>query len=288
VRIENGRAILTGPILSREKDTVLNGVTAVRGVKGIEDRLEPHDSPTGVPGLQGEPARRKAGQSFDLAQTNWSPSSRFIAGTFGAGLALYGARKLSLWGTTLAGLGAALLARAATNLDFKRLTGIGAGRDAVTVHKIINVRAPVETVFNFWSRYENFPHFMSNVREVRRTGENSSHWVVAGPGGAPVEWEAEVTNYVLNESIGWNTTSGSAVQHAGMVRFERNPDGSTRVDVRLSYNPLAGALGHAAAALFGADAKSEMDQDLNRMKTMIETGTPAHDAAAKEQPLYTH
>ena len=43
-----------------------------------------------------------------------------------------------------------------------------------------------------------------------------------------------------------------------------------------------------AAALFGADAKSEMDQDLNRMKTMIETGTPAHDAAAKEQPLYTH
>jgi len=33
------------------------------------------------------------------------------------------------------------------------------------------------------------------------------------------------------------------------------------------------------AALFGADPKSEMDSDLLRMKTIIETGRVPHDAA---------
>jgi hypothetical protein len=33
------------------------------------------------------------------------------------------------------------------------------------------------------------------------------------------------------------------------------------------------------AALFGADPKREMDEDLLRMKTLIEGGSPPHDAA---------
>lgn len=48
----------------------------------------------------------------------------------------------------------------------------------------------------------------------------------------------------------------------------------------MSYNPPAGAIGHVVASLFGADPKSEMDADLARMKTLIETGIRPHDAAA--------
>jgi len=43
--------------------------------------------------------------------------------------------------------------------------------------------------------------------------------------------------------------------------------------------PPAGAFGHAVASLFGADPKSDMDADLMRMKSMIETGRAPHDAA---------
>jgi uncharacterized membrane protein len=64
-----------------------------------------------------------------------------------------------------------------------------------------------------------------------------------------------------------------------VVRFDSNGNGGTRVDIQLCYVPLAGALGHAVARAFGADPKSEMDADLMRMKTMIETGHPPHDAA---------
>ena len=52
-----------------------------------------------------------------------------------------------------------------------------------------------------------------------------------------------------------------------------------QVHIQLSYNPPAGAVGHAVAALFGADSKTEMDEDLMQMKTMIETGIPPRDAA---------
>jgi uncharacterized membrane protein len=66
---------------------------------------------------------------------------------------------------------------------------------------------------------------------------------------------------------------------AGIIRFLSNPDGSTTVNIRLSYNPAIGGVGHIVASLFGADPKSQMDEDLVRMKSFIETGKVPSDAA---------
>jgi hypothetical protein len=49
--------------------------------------------------------------------------------------------------------------------------------------------------------------------------------------------------------------------------------------VRLCYLPPGGAFGHAVASIFGADPKAEMDADLLRLKTVIETGRAPHGAA---------
>lgn len=76
------------------------------------------------------------------------------------------------------------------------------------------------------------------------------------------------------------------MEHAGVVRFEPDAGGATRVSVRLSYNPPGGALGHGVAALFGSDPKRRMDEDLLRMKSFIETGVRPRDAA-QDQPLQT-
>jgi uncharacterized membrane protein len=283
VTAENGVIRLSGPILAAEVNRLVDHVSSIAGVAAVENRLEAHLEPGNIPGLQGEPAVRHSGQVPDVMQANWSPTTRFIAGTFGGTVALYGARQLNVFGTAVAALGAAILTRALINMEFKRLTGIGAGRGAVTIHKIINVAAPVEEVFAFWSDYQNFPRFMSNVRDVKITGEKRSHWVVAGPAGVPVEWNAVITDYVPNQSFGWKTEPASPIQHAGIVRFERNEDEGTRIDIKMSYNPVAGALGHAVAAIFCADPRTEMDQDLARMKTMIETGRPPHDAARMDE-----
>jgi uncharacterized membrane protein len=288
VKVENGKVILSGPILASEVDRLIKYVSSMRHVASVEKRLEVHESAASIPGLQGQPGVRKTGEAPDLMQVTWSPTTRFIAGTFGGTLALYGARQLNVLGTAVATLGTAILARALTNMEFKRLIGLGAGRRALHFQKIINVESPVEDVFAFWSNYQNFPQFMSNVRDVQGTGQNRTHWVVSGPAGVPVQWNAVLTNYVPNCSIGWKTVPQSPIEHAGIVKFEPNPDGTTRVDVKMSYNPVAGALGHAVVSIFGADPKSEMDADLVRMKTMIETGVPPHDAARKDQSAYVH
>jgi uncharacterized membrane protein len=49
----------------------------------------------------------------------------------------------------------------------------------------------------------------------------------------------------------------------------------------MSYNPPAGAIGHAIATLLGTDPKSEMDEDLMRVKSYIETGHIPRDSALK-------
>lgn len=145
--------------------------------------------------------------------------------------------------------------------------------------KTVNVAAPVEVVSEFWSDYTRFPQFRAHVRDVQDRGEGRSHWVVAEPAGVPVEWDAVVTKRVPNEMLAWKTVPAPRSSTPGPSASKRTPTAAPAFQVRMSYNPPAGALGHGVAFLFGADPKSEMDADLARMKTLIETGVPPRDAA---------
>ena len=99
--------------------------------------------------------------------------------------------------------------------------------EGIRVVRTMTVEAPIARVYEFWSDFENFPRFMSHVREVKRTGPDRTHWVVAGPAGAPIEWDAVVAERVPNEAIGWRTVEGSLVEHRGTVRFRPAGNGAT-------------------------------------------------------------
>ena len=263
VTVRDGNVTLEGDVLEREEPALLACVNNVRGVKSVENRLNKHGSAGNISALQGG---GRSGSRSEFRQDNWSPAARVLAGT--AGLA-----------TTM--LGTSLLARSITNTSTTRMLGVGGGRSAVDIMKTINVDAPVDVVYSLWSNFDYFPQFMSNVLEVTRGEGTMSHWKVRGPAGTTVEWDAEITRMVPNEMIAWKSVEGATVANAGYVIFEPNEQGGTEVTVRLSYNPPAGAIGHAIAKAFGADPKSEMDQDLMRMKSLIETGSVPHDAAQK-------
>lgn len=279
VAVDHGHVTLAGPILAEEVRGLLRSVRSVAGVRGVSDGLSVHLESGGVPSLQGGTPRH--GARFELLQDSWSPAARLLAGALGAGLMLRSAyAERGLWGSLLGVAGGGLLARAVANRDLGGLVGLGG--QGISVQKVIAVNAPVEEVFAFWTDYQNFPRFMSKVREVQPAADGRSHWVVAGPAGVPVHWTAEVTRVISGALIEWRATAASEVRHRGSVRFDpssRAGRAGTRVTVRLNYEPPAGAFGHAVAVLFGADPKSEMDADLLRMKTMIETGRPSHDAA---------
>jgi uncharacterized membrane protein len=156
---------------------------------------------------------------------------------------------------------------------------LGASRFAAEVRKGIDVAAPVEEVFGFWADFENFPRVLADIREVEETGDGRSHWVVSGPAGVAVEWDAFVTKLVPNELLAWKSVEGSDVEHAGVVRFEPKADGTTRVHIKVGYNPPGGAVGRALAALAGADPEGKLDEALTRIKKFIETGNKPRDAA---------
>ena len=275
-----GHVTLIGPILSYEVRPLLRAVRRVTGVRAVSDQLTVYNEPGNVSPLQGgEPS---TGERFELLRENWSPAARVLVGGVGAALMLAATRARGGLCALLGISGGALVARAAANRELASLLGFGSR--GITVQKTIHVAAPVERVFDFWTDYQNFPRFMHNVRDVRQVAENRSHWVVAGPAGVPVQWTAEVTHVIPGELIEWRSVSDSDVRHRGTVRFAHSGDrgsgdNGTRVSVELSYIPPAGAFGHAVATIFGADPKSEMDADLLRMKSMIETGHPPHDAA---------
>jgi uncharacterized membrane protein len=87
---------------------------------------------------------------------------------------------------------------------------------------------------------------MAHLREVRDLGNGRSHWVTEGPAGVSVAWDAAITRSEPNKLLTWQSEPGAAVANAGTIRFE-SIAGRTRVDIKLSYNPPAGALGHVVA-----------------------------------------
>src|SRR5438105_529181 len=279
VRSDQGHVTLSGPILAEEVRPLLRCVRHVPGVKAVSDQLTVYEDSAHVSSLQGRQPRQ--GARFELLQENWSPAARLVVGSVGAGLMASSLRARPGMCALLGITGSALVARAATNKSLGALVGLTDAAHGIVVQKTINVDAPVEEVFAFWTDYQNFPRFMHNVREIH-VREDVSHWVVAGLAGVPVEWNARLVEVEPNALLRWRSMFESAVKHEGCVRFEANGSGGTRVTVQLRYVPPGGAFGHAVATIFGADPKSEMDADLLRMKSMIETGRPPHDAA---QPL---
>jgi uncharacterized membrane protein len=284
VTVRRGVVTLAGPIVKSEVDDLLASVSKIRGVREVGNRLEVHERAGHVPALQGTGRRRQP--RFELAQENWSPTARLLAGAAGGGLAAYGAMKRGVRGTAAGLVGSGLIARAVSNMTLERLLGLGSGRRGIDVRKTIHVDAPVERVFDYWSEVSNFPLFLEHVKDVKDDGRGRSHWSVEGPAGTAIEFDAVITAFIPNQLIAWKTLPRQTVRHSGIVRFDEDPQG-TRVDVWLTYKPPAGFIGHAVAALFGADPKHALDEDLLRFKSIIETGkTTAHgeEVVAVELP----
>lgn len=284
VTANQGRVTLSGPILKDEVDRVVSSVSKIRDVKEVDNRLEVYESPGDIPGLQGQAQRREP--RVDLLQENWSPTTRLVTGAGGLAMALYGLARRGVTGTAMALTGLGLASRGIANKEIKKIVGVGSERNALDFHKTININAPVEEVYRFWENIENFPRFMEHVKEVRAGGNGLSHWKVAGPAGTPVEFEAITTRKEKNKVIAWKSQPNEVVKSAGIVQFQPNPQGGTRVTVRMSYTPPAGAVGHAVASLFGVDPKKAMDDDLVRMKSLIEEGkTTAEGRQVKKEEV---
>lgn len=218
---------------------------------------------------------------------NISQAERIVSAIGGGILAAAGIKKRSAAGIALAVVGGDLLRRGITGHSYAyeamgvRTAGPGQGWETtsvpyelgVRVDKSITIARPPQEVYAFWRKLSNLPRFMKNVESVTETDDQHSHWVVKAPAGRKVEWHAIVHNEVPGEMIAWRSMPGADVDNAGSVWFREAPAGrGTEVKVELQYNPPAGALGAVFASLWGKEPGQQIQEDLHRLKAMLEAG----------------
>ncbi len=182
----------------------------------------------------------------------------------GGALLLFGLSRRSASGLALAAAGGTLAYLGS------RTDGAPTG-DAARAAVLVN--CPPEEAFQFWRKFENLPRFMRHLESVTETGNGRSKWVAVGPLGYRVEWEAEIVSETPSRSIAWRSLPGSEIDVEGRVEFRNAPaNRGTLIDVRVQYQPPAGAIGKGVAKLLGKDPSFLMQQDVRRFKALIETG----------------
>src|SRR3954471_4544911 len=132
------------------------------------------------------------------------------------------------------------------------------------VEKSLQVDVPVSTAYGQWTQFEDFPHFMGGVKEVRQLDDRRLHWV-AEIAGVRREWEARILEQVPDQKIAWAAVQGAT--NAGAVRFVPAGPASTTVYLTLEYEP-EGAVEQVGDKLgiVGRQARS----DLEKFKALIE------------------
>lgn len=226
------------------------------------------------------------------SEQNVSEPERWLSVIAGSALAAYGLKKRSIGGLGLAALGGMFVWRGATGrCPLYGALGVNTAGEhqgqqvsvpygrGVRVEKVVTINARPETLYAFWRNFENLPRFMHNLESVQVHDAKRSRWVAKGPAGTNVEWEAEIINEVPNELIGWRSIEGSTVDNAGSVHFTEAAGGrGTEVKVVLRYDPPAGKMGAAVSKALGEDPAVQVQEDLRRLKMLIETGEPSTTA----------
>jgi uncharacterized membrane protein len=143
----------------------------------------------------------------------------------------------------------------------------------VYVEKTLAVNRPPQECYAMWRQFENFPRFMAFLDSVTPTSETRSHWVARAPGGAKIEWDAEITNDQPGRLIAWRSVDEADVQHAGVVRFEPGREGrGTWVRVEIQYLPPGGVIGATLARMTNQAPAEAIEEDIRRFKRLVETG----------------
>ena len=133
-----------------------------------------------------------------------------------------------------------------------------------TITKSIDLNVPVQTAYNQWTQFEEFPKFMEGITEVKQLDDEHLHWK-ANIAGKEAEWFAEITEQIPDKRIAWISRGA---MNAGVVTFQPLSNAQSQVMLRLEYNPhgFMEQIGDATGLV-----TDRVEGDLKRFKDYIET-----------------
>ncbi len=151
--------------------------------------------------------------------------------------------------------------------------GLGTGKGRrMPVQQSIDIAAPLETVYNQWTQFEEWPNFMHRV--VRASQDDDSTVKIAAKIWTRTrEFTATIETQRPDERIKWKVSDG--ITHAGVVSFHELGPNLTRVLLSIDVQPggmiekMARGMRHVKRAARG---------DLHRFKAFIEMA--GHESGA--------
>jgi uncharacterized membrane protein len=133
-----------------------------------------------------------------------------------------------------------------------------------TAEHTVEVECHVNTAYNQWTQFEQFPAFMEGVEEVRQLDDRHLHWKVK-IAGVEREFDATITEQIPDTRIAWK--ADGEVKQAGVVDFHPLSDERSQVSLQLDMEPEG--LVEKAGDTLGL-VQRKVKGDLERFKEFIE------------------
>jgi uncharacterized membrane protein len=141
--------------------------------------------------------------------------------------------------------------------------GVGKGR-RMPVQQSVDVGVPVETAYNQFSQFEEWPEFMHRVTRVTNDDETTISFATK-IWTRTREFKADIETQRPDERIKWRVSQG--ITHTGVVTFHELAPRLTRIEVNVDVDP--GSLIEKAARGM-RHIKRAIRADLHRFKAFIE------------------
>ena len=143
------------------------------------------------------------------------------------------------------------------------MPGVGKGR-RMPVQQAVDVAVPLETAYNQFTQFEDWPEFMHRVTRVSQEDDCTLSFATK-IWGKTKEFNADIETQRPDERIKWKVSQG--ITHTGVVTFHELAPRLTRIEVTLDVDP--GSLIEKAARGM-RHVKRAVRADLHRYKAFIE------------------
>jgi uncharacterized membrane protein len=145
----------------------------------------------------------------------------------------------------------------------------GGGREKtrrLPIQRWTDVAVPVDTAYEKWTQFEEFPKFMHRVLSVEQKDDDRIAWQEK-IWFSKRQWEAEILENTKNDRIVWKSVQGTS--HMGVISFHKLDAKLTRVMVTVDFHP-SGMFEKMASGL--RFVKRAVQADLARFKAYVELG----------------
>ena len=132
------------------------------------------------------------------------------------------------------------------------------------VQQSVDVAVPLETAYNQWTQFEDWPEFMHRVTRVTQDDDCTVSFATK-IWGKTKEFEAKIETQRPDERIKWSVSQG--ITHSGVVTFHELAPRLTRIE--LTFDVAPGSLIEKAARGM-RHVKRAARADLHRFKAFIE------------------